>query len=212
MKKVLGSLLVIGLMATAANAATIGLRWAGNANQNNDGDGVIEVYLQLLNGETASTVIFDYWTTATNLEVTAQGTTVPNWAAPTSSGPLNNFQFNSSANVGANLAGPIADIVVGTTTIDVTGDLDGTIKEIFFNAHANPVGVLNATGARLTWDARYNDQSVTPGYIAFGDWGNPGWIGKPGQPTANPLLITKVPEPTSLALIALGGFALLRRR
>jgi len=203
--------LAVGLMATAANAATIGLRWAGNANQNNEGGGTIEVWLNLLAGETASGVIFDYLSADPNLEVTAQATTVTGWVAPSTSGPLNNHQFNSTANVGFILAGPIADLVVGTTTIAITGALDETIKEIFFNAHTNAVGVVNDAGSKLTWDARYNN-TPSPGYIAFGDWGNPGWGGKGGQLTPNPLLITKVPEPSSLALIALGGFALLRRR
>jgi len=211
MKKVLG-ILAVGLMATAANAATIGLRWAETPTQNLEAmSGHIEVYVNLIAGESLSTVVFNY-AAGTNLNLVANGTNVPGWAAAGAPGALNGSQFASAANPGFNVQGP-ANIVAGYTTIAVTGLPDLTVKQIFGQIPQNAVGVLKGDGAAFTWDARYSAE--TAGYISFGNWGNPGWgtkTTKGHQPTPNPLLITKTPEPTSLALVALGGFALLRRR
>lgn len=215
MKKVLASLVAVGLMATAANAATIGLRWAeapGSQNLAASG-GTIEVYMDLLSGDVISGVVFDYSTLATNLTVTGQTANVPGWGQSGVAGPLNGRQFGGFANTALDLLQTPGNHVIGTTTISVEGPLDLSTKDIFAAIPQNAVGVVNQAGSRLTWDARYNGSFA--GYIAFGNWGNPGWGTKPAsghQPTANPLQITKTPEPTSLALVALGGFALLRRR
>jgi hypothetical protein len=217
MKKVLASLMAVGLMATAADAALIGLRWAENPAQVNEGAGTIEVYMSLTSGDVVAGVTFNYGSADPNLIATAQGTTVPNWqqTGDVADGILGNVQFAASANVGGLLAGPIADVVVGTTTVAINGPLDGTTKDIFALIPQNAVGVTGGTGSPLTWNANYASNPAYSGYIAFAPWGNPGWGTMPllgHQPTPNPLQITKVPEPSSLALIALGGFALLRRR
>lgn len=214
MKKVLG-ILAVGLMATAANAATIGLTWAESAGQNLDAmQGTIQVNLALLGGESVSGVIFDYSAPGSNLAVTAQTANKPGWAQNGTTGPLNGRQFLAFANTAAdNLVGPMAKSVVGTTVVSAPLPADGSIANIFALIPQNAVAVADGSGAKMTWDARYNES--TAGYIAFGDFGNPGWgtkTTKGHQPTASPLQLTKVPEPTSLALIALGGFALLRRR
>jgi len=215
MKKVLASLVAVGLMATAANAATIGLQWAeapGSQNLAASG-GTIQVYLNVLGGEQISGVVFDYSTLAENLTVTGQTANVPGWGQSGVAGPLNGRQFGGFANTAADLIDAAGSYIVGTTVITVEGPADLTTKNITALVPQNAVGVVNQLGQRLTWDARYN--ATFAGYIAFGNWGNPGWGTKPAsghQPTANPLQITKTPEPTSLALVALGGFALLRRR
>jgi len=70
-------------------------------------------------------------------------------------------------------------------------------------------------GHEYYWDARYAMTVSYPGYIAYADWGNPGWGTNPAkghQPTPNPLILHNIPEPTSVALLALGGLAVLRRR
>ncbi|HRX85414.1 MAG TPA: PEP-CTERM sorting domain-containing protein [Phycisphaerae bacterium] len=214
MKKVLG-ILAVGMIATAANAATIGLRWSDTTANLHEGPGTVEVYMQLLGGESIGGVVFNWGASDLNLTITDQGTNLNGWgeAGDLAGGTVQGAQFSAGANPGFNLQGPAGDVVIGYSAIGITGLLDGSTKEITAAIPQNAVGVVDGSGAALTWDARYN--TTSPGYIAFGDYGNPGWGTKTAmghQPTANPLLITKTPEPTSLALVALGGFALLRRR
>jgi hypothetical protein len=210
--------MAVGLMATAANAALIGARWAGNPDQKNFGNGTVEIWMNLTAGDVISGFAFEFATTdAPNLTIgNYQSGLGGQWAAGGIPGTLalgSGTQFNvSTPNAADNLdvAGPV---VMGTFDVTITGPFDGTTKEIYLGAHLVPFGVFDQNAAGLTWDARY--ASTAAGYVAYMDWGNPGWGTKTSmghQPTANPLLITKTPEPTSIALVALGGFALLRRR
>jgi hypothetical protein len=232
MKKVLATMVAVGLVATAANAATIGLRWAGEPGvQNHVGmTGTIEVYMTLnsdaqtenAGADTLSTVTFLFDTPATNLFVTGQTASPPGWNQAGTPGPLDVRQFGAFATVGNSITGGVGvgagEFVVGTVTLLVAPPADGSVKDIFALIEQDPAGVLDINGAAMVWDRRYNDLGDPSQYannIAFAEpqFGNPGWgSAMAGQQTAVPLQITKIPEPTSLALVALGGFALLRRR
>lgn len=224
MKKCLLSFLTVGLMATASNAAVLGLRWqADPLSQNSNGGGTVEVWVDAFAGDFITGLNFQFVGDNPNLFISDIATTVPGWnpggfaaslaagsgAQFSSAAPLPQFNLNPQVNT---------SYILGTFNLGFTGPADGTIKEIMITAanESTGVGLLGAGAARLTWDSRY--AATFSGYAAFGDWGNPGWskivknAGEVGQLTPNPLLITKVPEPSSLALIALGGFALLRRR
>jgi len=151
-----------------------------------------------------------------NLSVGNYTTNILNWTGAGQPGPIGTAQFNV-AGTGV-LEGP-GDFVLGTFDVTILGPLDGTTKDIYAALPQNASGLINGGGSRITWNAA--SAGSQPGYVAFapGAFGNPGWgtsltMHQPASVAANvnSLQITKVPEPTSLALIALGGFALLRRR
>jgi hypothetical protein len=157
---------------------------------------------------------------------TSSAPLIPGWAtaAANNNSDLNGLQF-AAAN-GPNFTPPDGKTVLMNISLqytdatplpqyyitikrDITG---GTSSAIFDNTGADYMTNNNI------WDARagYAD-SYGAEYWAFGNYGNPGWArfvkgaGEVGQTTANPLILV-TPEPASLALLALGGFAALRRR
>ena len=225
MKKVLASFMAVGLMAAAANAEVIGLRWADTPGvANHQGGGTVEVFLTM-NGNAeyhgaVSGVIFGYAgaTAATvpdaNLVVGNFTSPVPTWEGGGIVGPMAGAQFAVGGITP--LAGP-GEFVLGTFDVSFTGPADNSIKAFTALIPQNPAGLLNAAGSKMTWDGNASTTLYQYNAVSFeGNFGNPGWgtkIANGHEPTANPLFITKiVPEPTSLALVALGGFALLRRR
>jgi hypothetical protein len=221
MKKVLASLMAVGLMATAANAATVGLRWSDTPDQKHLGAGTVEVFISLLNGESVSGANGDFVCVSgdcSNLLFTNfQPGNAAGWeASNTGIGPHMGAPDFAGMNGGA--TNPLTDSVSGPTSfimarfdVGFDGAPDLSEKGFAVAFPTNPGGgVINATAQAYKWDTRYNGSFA--GYIAFdANFGNPGFAGKGGEPALG-LLITKVPEPSSLALIALGGLAMLRRR
>jgi hypothetical protein len=219
MKKGIACILAVGLMATAANAATIGLQWASGDPQNNtSGGGTVNIVMDFVQGDPAiSGIIMSFANDLPNIELVGSSTNVGTFndtSFPAPLGPTFGAQYVVSSPAATDDFVPAGQtgFVIGTFDVAINGPLDGSVKEIAGTLASAPNGVYS--GAQpMTWDARYN--TAYSGYIAWGDYGNPGWgtkTAKGHQPTPNPLLITKVPEPTSLALVALGGFAMLRRR
>ena len=227
MKKFVLVTLTVGLLAGTANAASLYMEWAseGAADPIVDvvpgGSAVINVYMDLVNASDTLAGV-GYANSAQPL-VSQTGTTVvpTNW---------NNGSFNGTT-LGAGgqqiswyanlplsdfLAGPASRLLIGTQTVQLSagsnvGDPD--VPVAFQDPTVTGMNIQDKTGTAMLWDARYN--TTYQGYIAFDNYGNPGWGTNPAkghQPTANPLLIHIVPEPSALALLALGGFALLRRR
>jgi hypothetical protein len=74
-----------------------------------------------------------------------------------------------------------------------------------------PGGVFPYDVGGTRWDR--TDANVKSGYIAYGNWGNPGWGGTAkGQPTPNGLMLENIPEPLGTTLLGAGAFALVGRR
>jgi len=223
MKKGIFSLVAVGLMASAASAATIGLQWVDNpSDANHDGPGTVQVILQLYNGDVVAGGNGDF-VCATGFD--CSNIVIDNFQAGDATGwEASNTGIGShigapdfvGLNGGATF--PLSDSVSGPATfifaqfdVGFEGPADGTQKGFAVNFPGNPGGgIVNQQAQGYTWDTRYN--TSYSGYIAFdGGYGNPGFGGM-GAEVESPLYITKVPEPTSLALIGLGGLALLRRR
>ena len=212
MKKVLVAVLAVALMATAADAATLALKW--NADPGSQTLAVapgamaqVDVIIdnsQALQPTNISTVFFKFASNPGDNLYMDHTLIVPRagWNGGGQTGLLGGL---------AQLLG--ADIVVGSFMVRNDNAVgDDSAKNIFSDAYVDG-GVLNPAGDALLWDSRYNTSYSS--YIAFADWGSPYWEpdGMPTGQAANPLiLVNAVPEPASLALLALGGFALLRRR
>jgi hypothetical protein len=226
MKKFVLLALTVGLLAGTANAASLYMEWAaeGGATATHDmevGDSaVINIYVDLLAGETFSTLA--YANSAQPL-VSQTGTTVvpANWGNGSFNGTTlgaggQQIAFAANNPLVDFLSGPSPYTLIGTQTVQLSaaaspGDPD--VPVAFQDPTLAGMLFYDMNGAPFTWDARYN--TSYSGYVAFANYGNPGWGLNPAkghQPTPNPLYINIIPEPSALALLALGGFSLLRRR
>jgi hypothetical protein len=232
MKKVLLMAMVVAVAATAANAMTIGLKWtADNSSQvlnwePADGEVFIDVVATLYAGETlngmGSQLIQnpnspDLWhttilggalpnTSTTNLGVLGDSQADGMGGFEIVPGSTLEFVGLSNAPGEPGIAGPGTFVLgqVGITPMDVTSELDIGIM------FADWPTLLDATGTLIGYAPAF---STTPGYGGFDDWGSPGRDAGPfGADPVNPLIIHVVPEPGTLALLALGGLALIRRR
>jgi len=243
MKRVLVAVLAVGMVASAADAAELSMRWASAPTSQKFSMATsdtqdIEVVVNLQAGEILSALGFGLEDTlgTDNLSVTGASAASPDglfWRANNTTtgdfGTGNAFVVLEADTQVANLSGP-GTFVLGSYTIHLDNSalvLDEI--EIVFNItepnnqlelYGAPIALpfLDETGHDFAWDARFNNTTF-PGYVAFGDWGSPGWsvvTGK-GNPVPgagqerNPLIVT-IPEPATLGLLAVGGVALIRRR
>jgi hypothetical protein len=252
MKKGLVGILAVGFMATAANAATLSMRFAGGATEITMGaasdSATIEVLLtwNTLDGGKAPSKIssinarFDVGTVVPGVGgnyvqdtfpapskwvVTDTATSVAGWNTDGSSAPGAAFDrsyfFASEDPAGAvNLVGaPGTTVVLGSFTIHKTAFSAGDTAIVFRVEDPLPALSEGPTGWSSRWQygvelARNNWlMGAGPGAPAVGNPGDadPRW-GFHGYESLNPLVIHNVPEPSALALLALGGLAMLRRR
>lgn len=108
-------------------------------------------------------------------------------------------------------AGP-GTFLLATATIALTGYSGTPVGEVSFKRWPLPE-MSDGSGSDFTYDPRY--ASTYPGYMAFGDYGNPGWCVKCGPDSVeapNPLLVSIYAEPSTLAALGILAAALLSRR
>jgi len=180
-------------------AATIYLRWSGEAGDTIElspgGVAEVELWMDLIDGESLSGLF--YTNTSTNAlrqidtEILLNG-----WSDGSLDGLLGNgtqqIVFTSDSS-GVNLTDAGA-YLIGKQTIRLETCVPNA--PIALTIDHGSLHVYNATASQPTWDARYNTSYA--GYIAYGDYGNPGWGTKTAQghqPTSNPLYAQCVPQP-----------------
>lgn len=219
MKKVLVCMLAVGLAATAANAATVRMNFVGG-------------------GQAASVVIgqpftIEYWLDIPTIETTVgqyqfpleavAGDAVaamsysPNLALghgaadqsfanngyPAPIGAFTGFSISFADIDGGPLTGVTGSFLMGTATYQASAE--GDYELAFSQADSF---FIDQGGNNFVYDTRPSYYGYQ-GYYIYGNWGNPG-VPKAAQ--RSPLSLHVTPEPASLALLAFGGFAALRRR
>jgi len=251
MKKGLLGILAVGMMTTAANAATLSMRFAGGGNEvtlDSSQSATIEIVItygandgpkspSTLTGLDARFDVGDIVPGAPGApgvpgyrpEYIADGSTkytvesvstLPGWnTAATTLGPFNALGFFLSTNSGDAASNVIASAVVASFTVHKTSPVVGGDTFVAFRVGA-ALPALSSGGAAWTRRWGYGNTGEIAGLrnqYSIGQ-GNPGDAGAfftngyHGYEILQPLVIHNVPEPSSIALMLLGGLAALRRR
>jgi len=214
MKKTLLSLLVVGLMATTVNAATLSMRFADGGTEVFDAapSDMITINVWFTPdttdiGQDLDNVLFKF-TYAGDLE----HLTVEGWSAPAGWDLIG----------GAAPSVPLGDYIENYANYGAAGDLAGlpiviqdTVPILIFDV------VLHVAAARESDISIGFLQSTDPPYPTIST-GTNDWTKWPTTPPVlfpryyytdmTPLIIHNIPEPASLALLAMGGLLVLRRR
>ena len=211
MKKFVVALMAVGLLTTVANGASLSLSFPGGLTEwtlATSETVEVEVWFQMNAGDSLAGVGFRL-DSAPGLDQIGSTPVQAGWSSSSTPGILGTpQQFVGFGGTPYN--GPDTGMLLGTVEIHQiqgTGPID---YDITIDVD-NPINVQNAAGASYT--------RVAPGmytgyanYYAIGT-GSPGYVdGFGGVAQPNPLILHHIPEPGSLALLALGGIAIVRRR
>ena len=237
MKKFVLVAVAVAMLATTANAAYLRMNftfdpvihptWTEQEVTLAETDEVdVEIWLDLLAGDSVVGLLtaFEYpWDTALTVPAYVPGaidqtahavdTGMPvNWATQGVDARIGPNSGDARASfVNANNQNPItgaASWLVGKATLHQTAiGVPGTYEIVFYKGGNFP-DITKDDGGSMVYNVTY--ASYSPGYWAFGAYGNPGK--GPSKTGRNPLIINCVPEPGALALLALGGLSVLRRR
>ena len=221
MKKFVLMMAIVGLLAGSASAAQLWMSFPGSG-----GDPAqaameytlatsetvdIDVYFQMNAGDTLSTLAFAN-ELATGLDMTASQTPLAGWQDTSSYGIVGQgaTQVAWSSLPGSHLVGPSASVLIGTYTIHQLAGTGNVDYDIAFNLQV-PLLVWDVNAAAYTLLPTGNAYTTYAGYYHIGP-GSPGYTTAFGPDPREALVLHHIPEPGSLALLALGGLALLRRR
>ena len=212
MKRFVLVVMTVGLFASTANAASIWMEWQGLGPAAREvtllpsETAWIDVYVDLAPIDSMSTMAYAN-ENAAGLQQT--GTLVNpaiNWADGSVNGVLGPLTGQQVAFAGPpNLVGG-GVILLGSQEIHQL-QLPPADWDVTFD-HAS---TLFLDQAGTGWTHAPNYAGAYANYYGYGA-GSPGVTGAFGTSVRDPLIVHCVPEPGSLALLALGGLAFLRRR
>lgn len=216
------TVILFAAVAAHTSAATLSLRWQHTSDTKitlaPSQTAVIEVVLEgMLAGDTLSRAYFSLQAIQFD-PITHVSTSVgpTGWIAGGAVGvPLGDSQFDVSSDMPGSpddLAGPSASAVLGSFTIHLedVGLPDGAEMEIAFNPVTHSQNQLVKSDGSF-WIFNHRGYAAYSGYWTYGR-GSPG-IGTMGfNLPRDPLVITKIPEPTSLALFFACGVAFFMRQ
>ena len=211
---------LLNVSAASANASTLSLRWRETADDTISlsplQTAVLEVVMEVPNVDQVAGVSFSLEAMFEDpITHVANATSVPNWLVDNDStpNPLGIARFSAIADdldndsVGGGL------IVLGTIILrlEEVSFPTGTIMNIAFDPAAD-TNVINPDGSQATFTLNRNGYASYSGYWTYGK-GRPSLVSMVPWPPYDPLHIRYVlPEPTSIALVAASGLALIMRQ
>jgi len=192
---------ILGLMSVmvttagstgVATAATLRMNWVGaggNTIEMSPGDTAdIQIWVDLIADESLSTVSFAN-ETAPGVEQIATAVSPPGWG----DGSVHHVLGAIGQQVAFSAALPSDSLygqgsyLIGTQTVRLNAGSHDDMISIAVDHDAPSLLVVNETGQFFVWDA--TQHTTNPGFIAYGDWGNPGWGTPPVGQDPNPLYI-----------------------
>ena len=216
MKRVVAVVLV-GMFAATAGAAELNLLFADGSKEvtlQPSETVEVDVWFEMNAGDTLAAIGYRHDAAPGLFNVPAAVPGPIGWATGSTAGilgtPAEFVGFSGPA-----LAGPTANppgVLVGSYTIHQLPDPPPPADYLITVDVDVPMNIQKGDGSQYTLLCMGSGYQGYAGYFAIGS-GSPGDTDGFACPSpADPLIVHCIPEPASLALLALGGIAALRRR